>query len=91
MYNILPYQEILSKWIKWFIWSDKLIFFWIYHNTKLLLWLMKVEKYNSIQYQWLHTQKNEHIPKKIKLYDQIIHFIHSDKTFYPLRENGLSW
>ena len=29
------------------------------------------------------SQKNEHIPKKIKLYDQIIHFIHSDKHFIP--------
>ena len=28
--------------------------------------------------------------KKIKLYDQIIHFIHSDKTFSPLRKNDLS-
>ena len=51
-------------------------FFWIYYSNQLLLWLIKGEKYDSM---WLHTQKNEHIPKKIKLYDQINHFIDSGK------------
>ena len=51
-------------------------FFWIYYSNQLLLWLIKGEKYNSM---WLHTQKNEHIPKEIKLYDQINHFINSGK------------
>ena len=52
------------------------------NSNQLLLWLIKVEKYNSIQYQWLDTQKNKHtvsaqiggrrLIKKLGFYGEIL-------------------